>query len=131
METHVAQSQEKLFNAYADCGSLRERMALLQKRYDSVQEAYEESQKSLAAAIDSANTGKANKDLPTAVSVRNESIIVQRLQEITQLLMDRRATESGVEIALMQTIRKERKDFQDLYDHTIQVLETLMEKGLR
>lgn len=131
VEHQIAVSQEKLFKAQGDCGSMRERMAVLQKRYDSLQAAYEESQKSLAKAIDSANTGKPAKDLPTSVSVRNESIVVQRLQEITEILTDKRAAESGKELAILETLRAERKQYLDLFDHTIKVLEELVVKTSR
>jgi hypothetical protein len=134
LETQIASSQEKLFSAQADCGAMRERLAVSQKRYDALQESFENSQKMLAAALDSANNkgGKAGgKELPSAISVRNESIVVQRLQEITEILVDRRSKAAGQEAAILSSLQDERRQYTLLFEHTVETLERLAEKLVR
>jgi hypothetical protein len=132
MEEQLASRGEKLYSTRRDCASLRERLAVCQKRYDSVQEAYEGSQKMLAVAIDKANGGDGGGvELPSAVSVRNESIVVQRLQELTETMTERRCDYIGELAVTRKAMEDERVRYAEIMQHSLADLERSMEKLMR
>ena len=112
-----------------ECVSLSERLAVTQKRLDAIQEAYEGSQKMLAAALDKANGGSGNDIvLPSAISVRNESIVVQRLQELTEIVTERRAEYAAELAATRASMEEERVRNAEIMASNIRELERAMAK---
>jgi hypothetical protein len=131
MTEQLSSRGEKLYEARRDCAGMRERLAVLQKRYDSLQVAYEESQKMLASALDRANGGTAAPGapaLPSAVSVRNESVVVQRLQELTELMTDWRAHSTGEVETVARMMHDEREQAKGQMDMGIGEIERLLGK---
>jgi hypothetical protein len=132
MEEQLASRGEKLYAARRDCAGLRERLAVTQKRLDAVQEAYEGSQKMLAAALDKANGGRDNDTpLPSAVSVRNESIVIQRLQELTEIVTERRSEYAAELAATRASMEDERARNAETMASNLRELERAMEKLMR
>ena len=129
MEAQLASRGEKLYAARRECVSLSERLAVTQKRLDAIQESYEGSQKMLAAALDKANGGSGNDIvLPSAISVRNESIVVQRLRELTEIVTERRAEYAAELAATRASMEEERVRNAEMMASNIRELERAMAK---
>jgi hypothetical protein len=129
MQEQLSIRGEKLYESRRSSVELRERLATLKKRYDALQESYEESQKMLASALDRANGGDKNGvELPLAVSVRNESIVVQRLQELTELITEWHSKTTADVCASSQTMDDERKRYREHMKTSTDELERLMTK---
>ena len=130
MTEQLSSRGQKLYEARRDCSDVRERLAVLQKRYDSLQEAYEASQKMLAASLDHSNGGSQSSNavhlLPSAVSVRTESIVVQRLQELTEILTDWRSQSKSELSSIAVFIKEEHADSKTRMDVIVSELEKVM-----
>jgi hypothetical protein len=107
---NLAVCKSQLSKAIEDNVKCRERLVIINNRYDALQESYEMCQKSLADAIDQSTGGKPKNPLPCSISVRNEAVVIQRLQEITEMLTKNSAKVAFLEKKMEKILEKNDAD---------------------
>jgi len=88
MEGKLADRNNSMWTLKRKMGENSQKLVLLKTKYDALEKSYEESQKSLMAAVDAANSGK---KLPenlagSSVSLRNEATVMARLGVLETLM---------------------------------------------
>ncbi len=130
MQEQLSKRAEQLHQAKRECATINEQLATLNLRYKAMEAAFEASQRSLADALETVNKGGAKDgvQLPSAVSVRSESVVVQRLQELTELVTSWNSANHAEVHLEISKLREEREEAKAQHAELVSEMERLVSK---
>ena len=129
VEEKLAERNELVWGVRRRNKDLCTRLATLQTQYDALSESFNVTSKQLSNAMARLNGDNTAAEIEgTAVSVRNESIVIQRLQELTQLLTTSIASKEADFQELFDRAAHERNENKETSDFILGQFESAMKK---